>query len=136
MSTELDAAAILREHVLAGGTYWDHENKTMFATCQCGARCYLVNRHPDHADHLASLLSPRTTPASMDPRMTWTIDAHNNRIHHADETAATRYALHRSRQIGGEVAVVGCLCGSEPNAWCWICNPVNPFTQEPTEETP
>lgn len=58
--------------------------------------------------------------------MTWTIDAHDNRVHHADEDAATRYALHRSRQIGAEVAVVACLCGSFEK--CWICEPTNEET--------
>lgn len=47
--------------------------------------------------------------------MTWTIDAHDNRVHHVDENAATRYALWR----GGEHAIVRCLCGSDN--YCWIC---------------
>lgn len=35
-----------------------------------------------------------------------TVDRHDQRVTHADEDAATRYALDRSREIGGEVAVV------------------------------
>lgn len=53
-----EIAGVLAEHVTVGGTYWDHERKTTYAKCQCGAPCYLVGQHEQrHAQHLAEALA-------------------------------------------------------------------------------
>lgn len=56
-STEALIERVLAEHVCVGGTYWDDERKTTFATCQCGARCYLVRTEPSHAAHVAAAIT-------------------------------------------------------------------------------
>lgn len=56
-TTEALIKRVLTEHVCVGGTYWDGERKTTFATCQCGARCYLVRTEPSHAAHVAAAIT-------------------------------------------------------------------------------
>ncbi len=53
MAETLTLEGVLGAHVLVGGTYWDHERKTTFARCHCGAECYLVDQPDDFATHVA-----------------------------------------------------------------------------------